>query len=109
MGRDLRLRDLLIHAFQFPLPFLVIASVDLPSSSIFSVLGFLHNMKFRAPCDPIVSHGLSTAIKIPNTKIINNLTHFPKQNKINSVFSRKKVLVLNKPRLGLVIFTPKTS
>ena len=68
MGRDLRLRDLLIHAFQFPLPFLVIASADLPSSSIFSVLGFLHNMKLRAPCAPIVTHGLSAATKKKNTK-----------------------------------------
>lgn len=39
---------------------------DFPSSATFSGCGFLHNMKFRAPCDPIVSHGLKATGKFPN-------------------------------------------
>lgn len=56
----LRLRDLLIQAFQFPVAFLKIASLVLPLFSIFfSVLGFLQSMKSLAPIDPIASLGLN--------------------------------------------------
>jgi len=63
-GDILRLRDLLIHAFQLPLPpFWANAAVDLPSSAAFKCCGFLHSIKLRAPSDPIVSQGLIAAIK----------------------------------------------
>lgn len=49
----------MIHDFQLPLPFrTMVATGDLPSSAIASVFGFLHRRKFRAPGDPIISHGL---------------------------------------------------